>query len=107
MLAQKGHGGLYAGLTSMVTHLLSFKSSENQREGHSDNSGDDSARSGDEAPAPLARSYDDDLLALLPQLHIIDGTRLHIFLSVLRYGINCDFFFILKFRFNRLLLRVL
>ncbi|KAI5124760.1 hypothetical protein M0805_005394 [Coniferiporia weirii] len=76
MLAQKGHGGLYAGPTSMVTHLLGFKSSEHRESKDADNSGDDSARSGDEATASAhdqSRTYDDDLLALLPQLHIIDG----------------------------------
>ena len=75
MLNQKGQGGLYACPTSMVTHLLSFKSPE-QREGKEDDGGD-SARSGDESTLHLQeqnRSYDDDLLALLPQLHIIDGS---------------------------------
>ncbi|KAL5530271.1 hypothetical protein ACEPAF_6528 [Sanghuangporus sanghuang] len=77
MLNHKGQGGLYAGPTSMVTHLLSFKSPE-QREGRDvDNSGDDSTRSSDEGSAPnlndQTRSYDNDLLELLPQLHIIDG----------------------------------
>lgn len=76
MLAQKGLGGLYAGPTSMVTHLLSFKSTDGQRNAEdADHRGDDSGRSGDEGPSgePQSRNYDDDLLALLPQLHIIEG----------------------------------
>lgn len=76
MLGQEGHGGLYAGPTSMVTHLLSFKSSD-QREDKDIDNGDGSTRSSDEGPPPLlhdqSRTYDNDLLDMLPQLHIIDG----------------------------------
>ncbi|THH12360.1 hypothetical protein EW145_g79 [Phellinidium pouzarii] len=60
--------------TSMVTHLLNFKSE--QREGKDADNSDDSARSSDEATTlnlDQSRAYDDDLLQLLPQLHIIDG----------------------------------
>lgn len=71
MLAQKTKGGLYAGPTSMVTHLLSFKS-ENSREGEDmDQRLDDSRENDDSTSRPS--TYDDDLLAMLPPLHIIDG----------------------------------
>lgn len=74
MLAQEGQGGFYAGPTSMVTHLLNFKSAD-QREGRDDGSGDEVVRSNDDPPISGEQScaYDDDLLALLPQLEIIDG----------------------------------
>lgn len=71
MLAHKGQGGLYAGPTSMVTHLLSFKSADSSKEGDDDQRMDDGRAASDSAPRPS--SYDDDLLALLPPLHIIDG----------------------------------
>ena len=77
MLAQEGQGGLFAGPTSMVTHLLGLKSAD-QRENRDDSSGDEVVRP-DDPPATSGNqscAYDDDLLALLPQLEIIDGTAL-------------------------------
>ena len=70
MLAQRGQGGLYAGPTAMVAHFLSVKSASNETR-----DGDGGAsRSGDEtADAPDRLQYDDDILNLLPPLHIIDG----------------------------------
>jgi hypothetical protein len=67
-LGQEG-GGLYTGPTSSLTALLSFKS-ERQDSRESENRSP-------EVQEPLSgselRPYDDDLLQLLPQLHIIDG----------------------------------
>ena len=79
MLAQKGQGGLYAGPTSMVTHFLSVKSASGEgREGEGGSNrppfafdaADDTVNPDLEQPR---LQYDDDLLTLLPQLHIIDG----------------------------------
>lgn len=67
-----GHeGGLYAGPTSMVTHLLSFKSDRDSRDAERKSSNGSEIHPSSEQIRP----YDDDLLQLLPQLHIIDGTR--------------------------------
>lgn len=77
MLAQKGQGGLYAGPTSMVTHFLSVKSASNEGrdgEGGSNRPPFDSADESVDAIQEQPRlQYDDDLLTLLPPLHIIDG----------------------------------
>lgn len=79
MLAQKGQGGLYAGPTSMVTHFLSVKSvSGEARDGEGGSnrppfdSADDAANPDQQQQQPRLQ-YDDDLLTLLPPLHIIDG----------------------------------
>lgn len=69
MLAQEGQGGLYAGPTSMVTHLLSFKSDRESRDAEKKNGNATEPQSASEQIRP----YDNDLLEMLPQLHIIDG----------------------------------
>ena len=70
MLGQEQMGGLYAGPTSMVTHLLSFKSDRDSRDAERKSTSGSQPQSASEQIRP----YDDDLLQLLPQLHIIDGT---------------------------------
>ena len=101
MLNSKAQGGLYAGPTSNVTHLLSFKSPEQRESRDADNSGDDSTRSSDEGTAPhlndQTRSYDNDLLELLPQLHIIDGECQARYLS--RFGPFIDIHYLRPGRF--------
>ena len=69
MLAQEGQGGLYAGPTSMVTHLLSFKADRESRDGEKKSATTSEPQSASEQIRP----YDNDLLEMLPQLHIIDG----------------------------------
>lgn len=90
MLGEGKRGGFYAGPTSTATLLYSLRAANDQRDGSA--TGDDIVKpdstamddasangaaagsgGGGGAPTDIARGYDDDLLALLPAIHIIDG----------------------------------
>ena len=94
MLGEGKRGGFYAGPTSTATLLYSLRAATDQRDGSAngddviktDGSGSSSLLDGDGAgtngnsvngssgaPTDIARGFDDDLLALLPAIHIIDG----------------------------------
>ncbi|KAI5116072.1 hypothetical protein M0805_002918 [Coniferiporia weirii] len=75
MLAEKGRGGFYAGPTSTATLLFSLRAAGDARDGSDDveRSGGSSDASEDDAPTDVARGFDDDLLAQLPAIHVIDG----------------------------------
>ncbi|KAL5512772.1 hypothetical protein ACEPAG_3038 [Sanghuangporus baumii] len=72
MLAERGKGGFYAGPTSTATLLYSLKN--DARDGNDEtergSTGDSEA---DDAPTDISRGFDDDLLAQLPAIHVIDG----------------------------------
>lgn len=69
MLGEKNKGGFYAGPTSTATLLLSLKAMADARD-EEDNTASDASE--ETAIDPL-RGFDDDLLALLPAVHVIDG----------------------------------
>ena len=78
MLAERGRGGFYAGPTSTATLLYSLKSATDARDGgdegeRASTSGSNPDTDADDAPTDVARGFDDDLLAQLPAIHVIDG----------------------------------
>ncbi|KAH8104985.1 hypothetical protein DFH11DRAFT_1836297, partial [Phellopilus nigrolimitatus] len=82
VLAEKGRGGFYAGPTSTATLLFSLKagSGAGAREGSAEHEHEhDASGSGGGAdsdfagPTDVSRGFDDDLLAALPAIHVIDG----------------------------------
>ncbi|KLO14791.1 hypothetical protein SCHPADRAFT_902932 [Schizopora paradoxa] len=66
LLAEKGRGGLYAGPTSTATLLYSLRNFNDSRDA------DDSPEI-EEVPSEGSHNFDEDLLSLLPAIHIIDG----------------------------------
>ena len=76
MLAEKGKGGFYAGPTSTATLLYSLKTANDARDGEDipdrigSHSGDERT---DDSAVDVQRGVDDDLLQMLPAVHIIDG----------------------------------
>lgn len=78
MLAERGKGGFYAGPTSTATLLYSLKTATDTRDGSDEAerasaSGSSPDSDGDDAPTDISRGFDDDLLAQLPAIHVIDG----------------------------------
>ncbi|EJC98892.1 uncharacterized protein FOMMEDRAFT_113458 [Fomitiporia mediterranea MF3/22] len=78
MLAERGKGGFYAGPTSAATLLYSLKTANDARDGNEDAerasaSGSNADSDVDDVPTDISRGFDDDLLAQLPAIHVIDG----------------------------------
>ncbi|KAF9076624.1 fungal-specific transcription factor domain-containing protein [Rhodocollybia butyracea] len=81
MLGSRGQGGLYAGPTSTALHLLSNESRGSEdgtssRQQSQERSSNPAQEPPDDSPSDfpaLTPEYDRDLLALLPQVEVIDG----------------------------------
>ncbi|TDL29801.1 hypothetical protein BD410DRAFT_780293 [Rickenella mellea] len=73
-MLQRPAGGFYIGPTSAKSHFLNFSDKSDSRDSDDaqDRNSSDDQRS-DFSQSDMQRGYDDDLLAHLPALHIIDG----------------------------------
>lgn len=73
VLAEKGKGGFYAGPTSTATLLFSLKAATDVREVTDDYERISLETDSEDTQTDISRGFDDDLLAQLPAIHIIDG----------------------------------
>ena len=73
VLAEKGKGGFYAGPTSTATLLFSLKAATDAREVTDELERTSLDTDTEDSQTDISRGYDDDLLAQLPAIHIIDG----------------------------------
>ncbi|TCD70451.1 hypothetical protein EIP91_003212 [Steccherinum ochraceum] len=75
MLGQQGSGGFYAGPTSALSHLITGNDKDDPDAPDAPQPMFDRVRAdmGHSPPLPVQVTYDEDLVALLPPVHTVDG----------------------------------